>query len=511
MDKNGKPSFSLRLLSAGFHASLYQYFTTAMASLFNFLSLIYVLRKLEVGEFGFYNFLLSAVFLIQTVSFAGTDSIIQRYLPEYEETGNNYLKKRILGFCMLLCLLAVSVILAAVFLAREKIAALFNLPGYSTGLFGVLAAITVLSAESYLLGDIALVSMFKNRYWSLCSISYSFIKLASFYLAFRLGCGIRGILFGWLAAEVLLFALLIGKACRDIFSLPVKKEDIVKLPLKRFFDFAKFLYFHKLTQFFRRKGLDIFLLSYFLGPGAVGIYSVSFGIPLLLLQISPANKLHPILKTISIRNYTKERNTENFFHLFSFLNRITFFLMMPLFVFAMVLADKIILFLLNPGYASSADLFRLSLAFIAVHQFGFVYTPLLFTLERTKIIFVTGLISLLNLVLDLILIPVYGVPGAIAATGITGIIIILYFRYATGRIIPLAYPWRSFAVFSINILLTALPLFFLRPLIKNIFSLTWASLTAVSLYLVLSFFNKGFETEDRDTINRTIGRKIWVF
>lgn len=511
MDKTGGPSFSLKLLSAGFHASLFQYFTAAAASLFNFLSLIYVLKKLAVGEFGFYNFLLAAVFFIQTVAFAGTDSIIQRYLPEYEETGNNYLKKRVLAFAMLLCLLSLLAVLSAVFLARTKIAAVFNLPLHSAKLFSVLAAITLLSTESYLLGDIAMVSLFKNLYWSLCSITYSFVKLVSFYLAFRLHRGINGILLGWLISEALLFTLLMGKACRDIFFLPVKKEDIVKLPLRRFFDFAKFLYFHKLTQFFRRKGLDIFLISYFLGQREVGVYSVCFGIPLLLMQLSPANKLHPVLKTVSIRNYTKEKDTGNFFYLFSFLNRITYFLMIPLFVFAMVLADKIILFLLNPEYAGSANLFRLSLAFIAVHQFGFVYTPLLFTLERTRIIFITGLISLLNLALDLILIPLYGVPGAIFATGITGIAIILYFRSATGRIIPLAYPWRSFAVFTVNILLSAVPLFLLRPLVKDAFSLAGAFLCAVSLYLAVSFFNKGFEEKDRETINKTIGRKIWGF
>jgi len=511
MDKTNGTPFSLKLLSDGFHASLFQYFTAAVASIFNFLSLIYVLKKLAVGEFGFYNFLLAAVFFIQTVSFLGTDAIIQRYLPEYEETGNNYLKKRVLAFGMLLCLLSLSVVLSAVFLARAKIAAAFNLPLHSAKLFSLIAAITLLSTESYLLGDIAMVSLFKNLYWSLCSIAYSFVKLVSFYLAFRMHCGINGILTGWLISEGLLFALLTAKACRDIFFLPVRKEDIVKLPLKRFFDFAKFLYFHKLTQFFRRKGLDIFLISYFLGQREVGVYSVCFGIPLLLMQLSPANKLHPILKTISIRNYTKEKDTGNFFYLFSFLNRITYFLMIPLFVFSMVLADKIILFLLNPAYAGSAGLFRLSLAFIAVHQFGFVYTPLLFTLERTKIIFITGLISLLNLALDLILIPLYGVPGAVLATGVTGIAIILYFRYATGRIIPLSYPWKSFAVFSINISLAAVPLFLLRPLIKDLFALACASLCAVSVYLAVSFFNKGFEDKDREIINKTVGRKIWVF
>ena len=502
---------SSKLLKDGFRGSIYHYFTAAIAALLNFLIVIYILQRLNLEEFGIYNFLLAAVLFIRTVTSLGTDSVVQRYLPEYEEKGNNYFKKRILSGSMLICFFAAVVLLGILFIARTRIIDFFHLPEYSKNLFCISMAIALLALESHLLGNIALVALLKNRYWSFCRITYSLIKLILFYFAFRLNYGLTGILWGWLISEFLLLIFFLIKGYQDVFSLPVRKENIQKLPVRRFINFAKFLYFHKLTQFFKRKGFDIFLLSYFLDTKAVAIYSFCFGIPLLLMQLSPANKLHPILKTLSVRNYTRQKNYENFSYLFAFINRLTFFIMIPLFIFVMILADKITLFLLNPDYIKTVYLFRLSLAFIAIHQFGFVYTPILFTLEKTKIIFITGLISFYNLVMDILLIPIYGVLGAILATGSTGIIVILYYRYATGKIIRLSYPWKSFAVFTLNTLFAAGLLFILRPFMDDVFSLIFVFALTVTAYLIFSFLNKGFEQKDRDIINAVIGRKIWVF
>jgi len=511
MRKTDKFFSSSKLLKDGFRGSIYHYFTAAIDALLNFLIVIYILQRLNVEEFGIYNFLLAAVLFVRTVTFLGTDSVVQRYLPEYEEKGNNYFKKRILSGSMLICLFAAIVLLGIFFIVRTRIIEIFHLPEYSKNLFYISMAIALLALESYLLGDIALVALLKNQYWSFCRITYNLIKLVLFYCAFRLNYGLTGIIWGWLISEFLLLMLFFIKGYRVVFSLPVKKKDVQKLPIKRFINFAKFLYFHKLTQLFKRKGFDIFLLSYFLNTKAVGIYSFCFGIPLLLMQLSPATKLHPILKTIAIRNYTRQNDYENFSYLFAFINRITFFIMIPLFIFIIILADKITLFLLNPDYIKTVHLFRLSLAFISIHQFGFVYTPILFTLEKTRIIFITGLISFYNLIMDILLIPLYGVLGAILATGSTGIIVILYYRYATGKIIRLSYPWKSFAVFSLNTLFVAGLLYILRPFMHDIFSLISVFILGVIVYLILSFLNKGFEQKDRDILNKMIGKKVWVF
>lgn len=499
------------LLRKSLSGSIHQYIAAIVTAIFSFLITIYIIQRFAVEEFGIYNFVLSIILVAQIITSLGLTPVIQRYLPEYKEKGNNYLQKRIVTGAMLIRFLVALVFIFILLASTTKVIDIFNLPDYSNNLFPIIALIILLVLESQLLGDAALVTLFENRYWNLSKIVYSITKFTLFYLVISFGYGLIGIMWAWLVVELLLFILFLVKGYHVIFSLPVRKENVQKLPIKRFISFGGYLYFHQLGYFLRDKATDVFLLSYFLGTHAVGLYSFAFGVPLLLMGFSPGSKLRPILYPLVVQRYTKTNSKDELSYFFKFINRIIFFTMVPVFVISMILADKIILYVFNPDYLKVTNLFMLSLGIMMILQFVYAYSSILYALEKSRIIFIGILASIYNLTMDVILIPIYGILGAILATGSAGIILLFYYHYALKKTINLPYPWRSFSKFSFNTLIAALVVFLMQGFVNNILSLFLVMFVGGLLYLMVSYLNKGFEKKDRNILNRAIGKEVWVF
>ena len=505
---------SSKLLSQkAFSGSIHHYLTAFFVTFFGFLTSIYIIKKLTVDEFGVYHFLLSIILLAQVVTSLGLPQIIQRYLPEYREKGNSYFQKRILLMATLIRFLAGFIFVSILLIVNDWTISIFNLPQFSRNLFPLIALIVLLVLESQLLGDAALVALFENRYWSFSKVAYGALKFALFFLALSMGYGITGIVLSWLVTECVLFSLFLVKAHKLVFSLSTKKEDIQPLPVRRFINFGRLLFLSQANYFFTAGATDIFILSYFLGTYAVGLYSFALGIPLMLMSFSPGSRLRAVTTPFLVERYTKTDSREDLSYFFQLINKIIFFTMIPVLIILIILADKVIMYIFSPKYLEVTNLFMLSLGFVMIRQFAYAYTSIILTLEKTKIIFVGSLTGIYNLIMDLVLIPRLGIVGAILATGSAGIMLPICYHFAVRRekVIKLSYPWNSFMKSSFNIVITALIIFYMKDFIHSLASLITVLTTAGLIYLVSSYFNKSFGDEDRQILNQAIGRRIWVF
>lgn len=504
---------SSELLNKTFSGSLHQYAAALVMFIFGSLTSIYIIRELAVEEFGMYSFIIGLITMAQFATSLGLPQTIMRYLPEYREKQNNYFQKRITTMAMLIRLLAGLIFVSILLIANNWIINIFNLPLSSQKFFPLIALIILLGLESNLLGNAALVALFENKYWNFSRTTYTCLKFILFYFSLSIGYGILGLIWCWLIVEIVLFLLFMFKAYKVIFSLPVKKEDIQPLPIRRFLNFGKYLILQQSTWFFRDTATDIFLISYFIGIDDVGLYSFAFGIPLILMSFSPGSRLRAIFTPLLVHRYTKANNLNELSYFFELINKTIFFSMIPTFIILMIISDKVILYIFNPEYLTVTNLFILSLGFMMIQQFPYAYSSILYTLEKSKISFVGSLTAIYNLIMDLILIPPLGILGAILATGSGGIILLFYFYFAMRRegIIELKYPLRAFARFSVNTVITAIIVFLLRGFIKDVFSLICVLTIAGIVYLGLSYFNKGFDDKDRKIFNDAIGKDIFVF
>jgi len=285
-------------------------------------------------------------------------------------------------------------VLSCLLLANNWIVNTFNLSGTFNLILPLISLIILLTLESQVLGDAALLALFENKYWGISKSVYSILKFFLFFLMLKLGYRMIGIVWAWLIIEVLLFILFLMRIWKVVFSLPIRKEEIQPLPLRRFLRFGLPLWFQNVFYLFRNKTTDIFILSYFLTQKEVGLYSFAFGIPLMIMSFSPGNMLRPVTTPALIRKYTKDSNKEALSYFFQFMNKVIFFTMIPISLALIILSNEIIKYVFTSAYLEVLPSFILSLGFLMISQFNsqfnYAYTSILYVLEKSKIMFVAS-------------------------------------------------------------------------------------------------------------------------
>ncbi|MFA4991910.1 MAG: polysaccharide biosynthesis C-terminal domain-containing protein [Candidatus Omnitrophota bacterium] len=499
------------ILKKGFRGVIYQYAGAVFLGIIGFATSAYLIKKLSIEDYGVYNFLFTVIVSLELLTAFGLTQTIQRYLPEYRTKGDNYIQKAIVIRALLIRFIMGLVLVFAVWGFSDRILVVFNMPAQYKEIFIIALGIVMFYIESKILGEGVLSALLENGYYNLAYSAYAVIRLILFYLVVARGVRLGGIVFAWLAAEAALFILLFLKVYRMIIRLPAGTGTKGHFPLRRFAGFGGMAYLSNVAYFFRDKAGDVFLLSYFLGPYAVGLYSFAFGIPLLLMRLSPASMLRAVVTPFMVSRYSETGDKEDLIYYFAFTNRFIFFMMIPIFMGVIILADKVILYVFNPEYMSSKNLFMASLGFCMVYQFFYVYSAIIYALEKKRLFLISAMTALLNLAGDIILIPAYGVLGAILATGGSAIVLIVVSHIELRKSVKISYPWSSFLKFSLNVSAACAVLILARGFIKDAFSLISAAALSCLVYMVVSYFNRGFEDRDRELINRGLGRKIWVF
>jgi O-antigen/teichoic acid export membrane protein len=130
-------------------------------------------------------------------------------------------------------------------------------------------------------------------------------------------------------------------------------------------------------------------------------------------------------------------------------------------------------------------------------------------LKKTKIIFlIGGLMALSNLILNLLLIPRYGIIGGAIASSFSLII---------GYVLHAIFVYKFTKIFAINLLyfkfiiagfLPTIVLYFLKAKIEiTLFNLIILSLIFAFVYFIFAIFLKSFDEEDKNLL-KDIKNKI---
>jgi O-antigen/teichoic acid export membrane protein len=164
---------------------------------------------------------------------------------------------------------------------------------------------------------------------------------------------------------------------------------------------------------------DVVLMNYFqVGSVGIGLYHLATGLGGMLAFILVG--VGPLALSIFSESYTRG-SAKDLSRIWCQIVGFASFLTIPIFVFVLFNADSFISFVYGVEFKKAGDLLSLYIIFVGcstVLGLDFV-TSTLFVLKRQgTVVRVTVEGSLLNIGLDLILIPVYQELGAVAGTGI---------------------------------------------------------------------------------------------
>lgn len=244
-------------------------------------------------------------------------------------------------------------------------------------------------------------------------------------LAVFLGYGAAGLAGGFVA----------GMIVGGLISLPFAKLHLTRFSgrhIKNLFTFS-FWIFLSGSGVLVFSYADTILVGYFLSTADVGLYQIAFQLTAAAAFITMALRttLYP-----KISRWHAEGETGFISHSLERAFTYSLLLAIPVAVGGLILGDRLLYFFYGAGFAEGADVLGILLLVQVVNVFMFLMTMTLNAINRPKESFyATGTAAVVNIILNLALIPILGIQGAAVATLVTMIVnVIIAHHYLSGHI-----------------------------------------------------------------------------
>lgn len=243
--------------------------------------------------------------------------------------------------------------------------------------------------------------------------------------------------------------------------------------------------------------IDSVMLSVMKGDEAVGWYNAAYRMmtSLSFIPVAFIGATFPVMS----RLYTSSRESLVFAYKTSF--KYLFFIALPLAVGTTIMADHFIYFFYGDGFANSVLSLQILIWTEALIFLNLLFGSMLYSINRQNTgVFIAGASAILNVVLNLILIPSYSYAGAAAATVATELLVLILCLYIVYRYEGVIPNWRGLGKAAIS---SALMGIFLL-----LFNLSWfvAIPLAVFTYFSSLYLIRGFDESDMNIL-RQVFRK----
>jgi O-antigen/teichoic acid export membrane protein len=377
-----------------------------------FAGYVVVARILGVERFGIYAIAIVLLHISQTISRAGLSEGAIRYVALYGEVGNKgRVKGTLVGAIGLPLLLGVFLGLAFI-ISSHAIADLFGKPALGDVITAVAVAVPI--TASMMVAASATRGFRRMQYFVYTkNVFHPLTNLVLVvFLCYFLDLGASGAVFAWAIASGLALILAIWFVLRVFPEFTRVKASLNWAELLKFS--CPIALAAMLNMLFMR--IDIMMLGYFRPAADVGVYSgVVQVVVVLSMGLTALNSIFgPI---VAAEHKAKDFHTLD--ELLKIAGKWVFLLTLPLFI-VMVLCGKQVLAIFGDQFQAGwlALVVLCTFHFLSV-SFGPVSQTLIMSGKQMHqlVNVVAGL--LINIILNLILIPRFGMSGAALATGVS--------------------------------------------------------------------------------------------
>ncbi|MBU2633756.1 MAG: flippase [Nanoarchaeota archaeon] len=462
------------------------------------LSYIYVTLLAKTGSFNYgllsLGFVISSILIV--ISMMGLNVGVVRYVAYYKGKGD---EARIKGALLssIKIALPISILLAFIlFLFSEFISVnLFHNPDLTV----------ILKILSFTIPVVVLINLILETLNGLQKIFYTTLsrevidkalKIIFAFFIIYIGYSVVEISWSYLLATVLTFLATLYFLNKYGFNLFDKKTKAIYFT-KRLFRFSYPLLFVGIITLLV-KWTDVLMVGFFRTTSEVGVYNVVLSTANLLVIIPTA--LMGLFTPIIMELYSKGDKKE-IEKISKRVSKWIFYINFPIFLALMLLSRELLKIVFGNEYVIGyISLIILLIAYV-LHSLSHIPTGTLLMIKKTNTIFVVGLISvIINIALNYLLIPVYGINGAAIATStslIANFIFLTLWNYKLNKFQTLSLNY--FKSILAGAILGVLFYFLIRPLfvINSIYQMAFFSFVLLLVYLLLLYLFGSWDQEDR--------------
>lgn len=442
---------------------------------------VYLARILGKGDFGIFSFGLAFAFLFVIIADFGLSTLIVREVSRNKKSASKYLSNSII---IKLLLSVITFVSAYLFL---------NIAGYSEEvktIAYIMLGFTLL--QSFTEIHYAIFRAFERMHYD------AFIKIlrmlilagAIFYLI-KNNYGLLALSLAFLATEVIVLIIAFFITHTRFIKISFEFDyNFSKKLLKKSSLFCLSLVFSSLYMY-----IDVIMLSKMRSTTEVGIYSAATTIiiALIFIPLMYGNTIYPVLS----RFYIASKESLKLAYEKSF--KYMLIIGLPIAAGIYIFSDKIILLLYGKAYIESAIVLSILSGYLFLKFLNPItgFTLMAINRQRSRL-FSQGLSALLNIILNLILIPLYGFIGAAVATLITEII---FFIAYTSFIIHYGFKFKFILSFIYKPVIAVAVMVFLVSFIGNLFL---AIISGAFIYFIVLLALRIVDKQDKVLFNKIL-------
>lgn len=290
---------------------------------------------------------------------------------------------------------------------------------------------------------------------AILEFSHQFVWIVAGGLLVFLGYGVNGIVYGMLLG---LFVALVAAYLEADTAIGTPTYEHVR----SLFDYAKY-------HFISESGgqvyewMDVAIIGIFLSTAQVGIYEIAWQITLIVLIVS-----YSVATTIfpQVSLWSAEEANNRIEGIVSQTVGVVLSLSIPAFVGAAVFAEDILRFLFGEEYVIAAGVLVILMGEKVFQSANDVFWRSLHAINRPGLGARATVITVAaNFVLNLLLVPTYGILGAACATTLAVITNTVLHAYYLSRFVTVRIPYMLVGLCSVGSMIMAAELVFVRSIV----------------------------------------------
>jgi O-antigen/teichoic acid export membrane protein len=372
---------------------------------------ILLIRYLGKERLGIYATLLVIPSFVRLLNQFGLETLINKKLPELmvvDPSGQQgrYLVRKILGVRAMSTLTFGAVL----YLCLPHYLNFVHMPELMAYRFALIAYFFIITLNSIF--STLFMTRLEYKTVTVSETVCALLNLCFLGIFIYLDTGIFGVLYAYIlstAINILIYFALSWESLKG----PTQTPDLQEMrPL------AKASYFITLMSFGLITQSDILLMNYFqVEPAGIGFYHLATGLGGMLAFVLVG--VGPLALSIFSETYASESD-EGLSRIWCQIVGFASFLTVPIFVFAGFNAESLIHFVYGEEFQQAGKILAFYIFFIGCATIAgadFVTSTLFILHRRNTVVRVTVEGSLINIGLNLVLIPLYQEAGAVAGTG----------------------------------------------------------------------------------------------
>jgi O-antigen/teichoic acid export membrane protein len=463
------------------------YLFTFLSFLFSPILVFLLTRTLTVIEYGVYSILAATISVLSTVLVLG--------LPQYivtKLTGLKYFKKiKIIFSIIFFELFFLMIVLAILFIPLIQNNILLYLKLESYKLEFQLSLLIILFAALLQIFLYYLIANRKIEFKSFISFLGKCLWILFLILFFLISkkVNLPIVFFLWLIGAIISLLILILYLRKDVFFFFLKIKKLSKSLLKNALFFSLPLIPVTISSWIMTVA-DRYMITYFKNMALTGIYSLSYALVFIIFSFSIiiSNVLYPYIS----KSWSEKKDSQI---LFNAMLKYNLMIILPAMTGLFILRKQIITLISGTNYLLGSSAIAILISFPLFASLIEIYTRNLMLRKKTKLlafIYLGG--AILNIVLNLFMIPLYGINGASITTVASYFFMFLIFHLVSKKYFLWDFKFLRIKKILFASFLMGLIIFLINPqiYITKIVSI----FLGILIYILLLFLFKVFVKEE---------------